>query len=262
MYLFDVSILRRYHQGELSDDEQQSASSHAYSAFGASSEGVDEPFVGTDQMSNEQLQKHLDGIAEREAIKRQFVVQQERGQIEQNQGKRDAENAFQNQQQQRQLQLDQDAYNARMQRKEQDAKVAQQEIERQHIKLQQQSDALSLKEREHQLIVAKRKERDASRWQTVRHVFKTIFLTMFTLLLAVVLSTAGWWMWRWAFESPIIEEVLTEVEVEVEKQVIPPECTQIRRNGQVYISCDGVTVDGVSTISESGQEIPELLMEP
>lgn len=57
-----------------------------------------------------------------------------------------------------------------------------------------------------------------------------------------------------------IVEKEVEVEVEVEKVVVPEECTQIRRNGKIFINCDGVKIDGVSTLEESGLEnIPELL---
>ncbi len=90
----------------------------------------------------------------------------------------------------------------------------------------------------------------------------------------LLLSPIAYRMWRWSVEEPLIKEVIEEVvvekevieevikEVEVEKEVIPPECTQIRRNGKVYVSCDGVTIDGSPTISESGVEVPELLDSP
>ena len=63
-------------------------------------------------------------------------------------------------------------------------------------------------------------------------------------------------------EVPVEKIVEKPVEKIVEKEVptIPDECTQIRRNGKIYVSCDGVTVDGAPTIGESGVDnIPELV---
>ncbi len=99
-------------------------------------------------------------------------------------------------------------------------------------------------------------------------------MVLFALLLLLIFAAIAYRMWRWSVEEPLIKEVIEEVvvekevieevikEVEVEKEVIPPECTQIRRNGKVYVSCDGVTIDGSPTISESGVEVPELLDSP
>ncbi|WP_104399247.1 hypothetical protein [Vibrio penaeicida] len=67
-------------------------------------------------------------------------------------------------------------------------------------------------------------------------------------------------LYRWVTEEPLIKTV--EKQVEVEKEVIPDECTQIRRNGKVYISCDGVKVEGAPTIGDSGiNQVPELITE-
>jgi len=99
----------------------------------------------------------------------------------------------------------------------------------------------------------------------------TVLLFVATLIL---LSIGLYRFYRWATEEPLIKEVEKMVEVEkvvekkveveklVEKEVIPDECTQIRRNGKVYVSCDGVKIDGKPTIGDSGlKEIPELVTE-
>ncbi|TVU64258.1 hypothetical protein FQP88_04995 [Vibrio atlanticus] len=89
---------------------------------------------------------------------------------------------------------------------------------------------------------------------------KVLFLT---ILLLITLVTAGlglYYLFRLVTEEPIIKTVTETVTETVEKEVIPEECTQVRRNGKVYVSCDGVTVQGAPTIAESGvDEIPELI---
>ena len=117
--------------------------------------------------------------------------------------------------------------------------------------------------------------------------FKLFLLFLITIFLILLLATALYRVYRWVVEEPLIKHVEVEkivekevevekivekevvevekivekeVEVEVEKVVVPEECTQIRRNGKIFINCDGVKIDGVSTLDESGLEkIPELL---
>ncbi|MEZ9625256.1 hypothetical protein [Aliivibrio fischeri] len=89
---------------------------------------------------------------------------------------------------------------------------------------------------------------------------KVIFfmILLFVLLCISVLSL--YYLYRMATEEPIIKTVTETVTETVEKEVIPEECTQVRRNGKIYVSCDGVTVQGASTIAESGiDEVPDLI---
>ncbi|GAL18564.1 hypothetical protein JCM19235_1987 [Vibrio maritimus] len=101
---------------------------------------------------------------------------------------------------------------------------------------------------------------------------KAILATVALLALIAALILALYRFYRWTTEEPLIKEVERKVEVEkivekpvevekvVEKEVIPDECTQIRRNGKVYVSCDGVTIDGAPTISDSGVDnVPDLI---
>lgn len=103
---------------------------------------------------------------------------------------------------------------------------------------------------------------------------KFLIALVATLVLIIALLIGLYRLYRWATEEPLIKEVQKTVEVEkivekeipveveVEKEVIPEECTQIRRNGKVYISCDGVKVEGSPTIGDSGlTQIPELITE-
>ncbi|MEZ8104671.1 MULTISPECIES: hypothetical protein [Vibrio] len=88
----------------------------------------------------------------------------------------------------------------------------------------------------------------------------------FLLVLLVAITTAAalglYYLYRMVTEEPIIKTVTETVTETVEKEIIPEECTQVRRNGKVYVSCDGVTVQGAPTIAESGlDEIPELISE-
>lgn len=128
--------------------------------------------------------------------------------------------------------------------------------------------------------------RSESRRKRVWGWLKMILIGLLIIFLIILILLGLYRTYRWAVEEPIIQtvekrievpvEVLVEkivektieVEVEVEKivekevEVIPDECTQIRRNGKVYVSCDGVTVNGSSTISESGiSDIPDLVTE-
>ena len=61
-------------------------------------------------------------------------------------------------------------------------------------------------------------------------------------------------------EVPVEKRVEVPVEKIVEKEVIPEGCSQMRRNGKIYINCDGQKVEGVPTLGEEGlQKAPELL---
>ena len=118
-----------------------------------------------------------------------------------------------------------------------------------------------------------RKERShRDRFNRIFNWFKVITLALLVIVLIVASIIGLYRFYRWATEEPLIKEIERKVEVEkiiekevevekiVEKEVIPEECTQIRRNGKIFVSCDGVTIDGAPTISESGiQDIPELV---
>lgn len=89
---------------------------------------------------------------------------------------------------------------------------------------------------------------------------KVALLTIFLLIFIFVSGLGLYYLYRIVTEKPIIKTVTETVTETVEKEVIPEECTQVRRNGKIYVSCDGVTVQGASTIAESGvDEIPELI---
>lgn len=268
---------------------QDAPSSPRPSVAHAPEEGV---YSGTENMTNEELKTYLEQRAERDEIKRRWQAQQERKDHDATQKAQQAARADKLAQQQFEYEQEQNKLNAELQKqkaqlqaerelaaeaariKDIEAKLAQQDMELKQRRLDQEAEALALKEREQQLQADKRNEAASACWHKVRSFFKAVFLTLLALLLMMILAAVGWRLWRWAVEEPLIKEVvkqvevevekevIKEVEVEVEKEVIPPECTQIRRNGKVYVSCDGVTVDGAATISESGKEVPELLGEP
>lgn len=111
-----------------------------------------------------------------------------------------------------------------------------------------------------------------SRINHILNWFKVIILALLLMILIAASIIGLYRFYRWATEEPLIKEIEKKVEIEkivekeievekiIEKEVIPEECTQIRRNGQIFVSCDGVTIDGAPTISESGiQEIPDLV---
>ncbi|MGR5205777.1 hypothetical protein [Vibrio sp. PNB23_22_7] len=98
---------------------------------------------------------------------------------------------------------------------------------------------------------------------------KALLLTLLIVILIVFSLLGVYRAYRWITTEPIqVEKVVEKVvekpvevikEVEVEKQVIPEECTQIRRNGRIFMQCDGVTIDGAESIKESGVDnVPEL----
>ncbi len=103
-----------------------------------------------------------------------------------------------------------------------------------------------------------------NRWNSkVDKALRWLKVLFLTILLLITLVTAGlglYYLFRLVTEEPIIKTITETVTETVEKEVIPEECTQVRRNGKVYVSCDGVTVQGAPTIAESGvKEIPELI---
>lgn len=98
----------------------------------------------------------------------------------------------------------------------------------------------------------------------------TIVIVLLIFLIASILGLYR--LYRWAVEEPLIKEVEKVIEVEkvVEKEVekiiekevdkTPDVCSQIRRNGKIYMNCDGVIIDGSPTIGESGvKNAPELI---
>lgn len=131
----------------------------------------------------------------------------------------------------------------------------------------------------------RRKERHLQtkyRQSKVMSWLKILVWILLFIFLWLVICLGLFRFYRWSVETPLIKEVEKIVEVEriiekevevekivekkvevekiIEKEVIPEECTQIRRNGKVYVSCDGINIKGVPTISDSGlSEIPELI---
>lgn len=115
---------------------------------------------------------------------------------------------------------------------------------------------------EHNLLKLKQE----SEWKEgVDKITKWLRVAFFTLILLVftTISCLGlYYLYRFVTEEPIIQTVTETVTETIEKEVIPEECTQVRRNGKIYVSCDGVTVKGAPTLAESGvDEIPELINE-
>ncbi|GGB45955.1 hypothetical protein K8B83_04885 [Shewanella inventionis] len=107
-------------------------------------------------------------------------------------------------------------------------------------------------------------DRAAHIWQWMKRILIVLFLLLMITLLALLLFR----VYRWTVEAPLIKEVIRKVEVPVEKrievpvekQIIPEECSQVRRNGKIYINCDGKIIDGTPTIGDAKiNEIPELL---
>ncbi len=110
--------------------------------------------------------------------------------------------------------------------------------------------------------------RSDRRWCFVKRLFLIVFFLLFSILVSLLLYR----LYRWTVEAPLIKEVVKQVEVPVEKrvevpvekivekEVIPEGCSQMRRNGKIYINCDGQKVEGVPTLGEEGlQKAPELL---
>jgi hypothetical protein len=142
-----------------------------------------------------------------------------------------------------------------------------------HRKSNLDNDSLEIsnEERRHLLETGKLRETEFQKRQKMNRIFRGIAMAVIAILSLIIIALLLWRMYRWSVEEPLIkevekvvkvvEEVSVEVikEVEVEKTVIPEECTQIRRNGKVFISCDGVTVEGASTIGDSGKTVPDLL---
>lgn len=115
-----------------------------------------------------------------------------------------------------------------------------------------------------------REEITARRSSHVWQWLKRILIILLSLLLILLISLMLFRLYRWTVETPLIKEVVKQVEVEVpieklvekvvEKNVIPEECSQIRRNGKIFINCDGKSINGTPTLGdESINNIPELL---
>ncbi|MCG9647996.1 hypothetical protein L1D24_05360 [Vibrio brasiliensis] len=97
-----------------------------------------------------------------------------------------------------------------------------------------------------------------SKAERIKNLVK--LLIYLVLLITVILACfAGLYrLARWAIEDPTI--ITKEITVEKKVEVTPPECTQIRRDGKIFMNCDGVKIDGAASIEESGVEnVPELL---
>lgn len=101
-----------------------------------------------------------------------------------------------------------------------------------------------------------------SRLDRVLRWLKLAFLLVLLIATTIAGALGLYYLYRMVTEEPIIKTVTETVTETIEKEIIPEECTQVRRNGKVYVSCDGVTVQGAPTIAESGlNEIPELISE-
>ncbi|WP_152549272.1 hypothetical protein [Vibrio fortis] len=101
-----------------------------------------------------------------------------------------------------------------------------------------------------------------SRLDRVLRWLKLAFLLVLLFATTIAAALGLYYLYRMVTEEPIIKTVTETVTETIEKEIIPEECTQVRRNGKVYVSCDGVTVQGAPTIAESGlDEIPELISE-
>ena len=239
------------------------------------------PLDGTDAMTPEELETYLDDYVRRTKIKSNLTVEQDRieaeqsTQIQENQAVRERAGIdIDAKTQQAKLQAERELLADEAKTNELRNKMDRQDLETQQMRIDQETQGINNREREHQLTVEQRKENSEARRQKINRIFRTFLMVLLAILLLIILAGFGYRMWRWSVEEPLIKEVIEEVvvekevieevikEVEVEKEVIPPECTQIRRNGKVYVSCDGVNIDGAPTISESGVEVPELLGDP
>ncbi|PKQ74710.1 hypothetical protein CJP16_16685 [Aeromonas sobria] len=121
-------------------------------------------------------------------------------------------------------------------------------------------------------------EKSTHIWQWI----KRILMMLFALLLVALLTLMLFRVYRWTVEAPLIKEVIKKVEVPVEKrvevpvekrvevevpvekiiekQIIPDECSQVRRNGKIFINCDGKSINGAPTLGDNGiNQMPELL---
>lgn len=115
--------------------------------------------------------------------------------------------------------------------------------------------AKSKAKREHADKVSRNRINKIIQW------LKASFLLLLLLILLIASALGLYYLYRLVTEEPIIETITETVTETVTKNVIPEECTQVRRNGKIYVSCDGVTVQGAPTIAESGvDEIPELIV--
>ncbi|MGF1763392.1 hypothetical protein [Aliivibrio kagoshimensis] len=156
---------------------------------------------------------------------------------------------------------------------------AQQRVAFEQEKLRTMQYEADLKQREldrveESIKLRTKSERVACRQKQALFWFNQLLKTLLLLLIVALLVIAVYRAYRWAIEAPLIKEIISEIEVEkivekvvevetiVEKkvEVIPDECTQIRRNGKIFIDCDGTKINGVNTISDAGiVEVPQLL---
>jgi hypothetical protein len=84
-----------------------------------------------------------------------------------------------------------------------------------------------------------------------KRLLKRVLLTIGCLFIAGCAALALLYGYIHITTTPIIEEVPVEV--------VPEECSQVRRNGKIYMNCDGVKVDGVTTLGPNVDNVPELL---
>jgi len=172
-----------------------------------------------------------------------------------------------------QLEMEKKAYNAEIEKQQKvlESQVAgfKKEIEIKKKQLEKKQIELELEDKNIPSLKQKSRYKSANkdvninpRRERIWAWFKMLTLYSFIFVFIILLFLIIYLSYRWAVETPSIRTAETKIEKIVEKEIIPDECTQIRRNGKVYISCDGVQIDGTSTISESGiKNIPDLVTE-
>lgn len=92
--------------------------------------------------------------------------------------------------------------------------------------------------------------------EKLSNLMRGLLYALLGVLMLMVLAASAYMLYRWATETPItIQKTVVEEKIET-----PEECTQVRRNGKIYMSCDGVKIDGADSIEQSGvKDVPELL---
>ncbi|CAM3083552.1 hypothetical protein [Vibrio rarus] len=125
-----------------------------------------------------------------------------------------------------------------------------------------------------------RKSRNEQKRDSIMFILHTLIKLVLLLFLIGIISLGLYRAYRWVTEEPLIKKVEKVVEVPVEKRVevpvevpvekvvekkvkvIPDECTQIRRNGKIYIDCDGVKINGSNTLGDKDlEQVPDLVQE-
>jgi len=199
--------------------------------------------------------------------------------LQQEQERKDFDTKFQTEKikQEKELALQDGEFRKRLQAQEKALEEAQlaAEVAEEKVKSQREEQQFSTEsykieqEKEQSKFNLKNQERtlrEARFMSWVKRFLIVLLLVILVLLAGLVL----YWVYRWAVEDPIIKEVVKTVEVPVETivtntvnvpvEVVPEECSQVRRNGKIYMNCDGVTIEGSPTIQESGvKDAPELL---